>query len=358
MQGSNRIDPMEWRFLLAGATSNETAVSNPAKEWLVDSSWLDASDMAKLEKFKGFDSDFAQNVEAWRAYFDSSTCFKDPLPGKWNDELDLFQKLLILRCLRQDKIQEGIMLFVSDEMEQKFIEPPPFDLPLAYEDSAATIPLIFVLSSGADPTMAWISFAEEVGMSARLDSISLGQGQGPIAERKLAAATKSGAWLLLQNCHLSVSWMPKLEAIVDAFDPAQLHPDFRLWLTAMPSPAFPVSVLQNSVKMTLEPPKGLKANVFGTLKDFNDELLESCNQVDAYKKLCFSLAWFHAVMQERRTFGPLGWNIAYDFSNSDRDCSLKQLKEFLNKYDFVPYKVIVELTSDVKYGVMTGTAGA
>jgi dynein heavy chain, axonemal len=350
MQGSNRIDPMEWRFLLAGATSNETAVSNPAKEWLVDSSWLDASDMAKLEKFKGFDSDFAQNVEAWRAYFDSSTCFKDPLPGKWNDELDLFQKLLILRCLRQDKIQEGIMLFVSDEMEQKFIEPPPFDLPLAYEDSASTIPLIFVLSSGADPTMAWISFAEEVGMSARLDSISLGQGQGPIAERKLAAATKSGAWLLLQNCHLSVSWMPKLEAIVDAFDPAQLHPDFRLWLTAMPSPAFPVSVLQNSVKMTLEPPKGLKANVFGTLKDFNDELFESCNQVDAYKKLCFSLAWFHAVMQERRKFGPLGWNIAYDFSNSDRDCSLKQLKEFLNKYDFVPYKVIVELTGDVNYG--------
>ena len=116
----------------------------------------------------------------------------------------------------------------------------------------------------------------------------------------------------------------------------------------MPSPAFPV--LQNSVKMTLEPPKGLKANVFGTLKDFNDELFESCNQVDSYKKLCFSLAWFHAVMQERRTFGPLGWNIAYDFSNSDRDCSLKQLKEFLNKYDFVPYKVIVELTGDVNYG--------
>jgi hypothetical protein len=46
--------------------------------------------------------------------------------------------------------------------------------------------------------MQWISFAEEVGMSARLDSISLGQCQGPIAERKLAASTKSGAWLLLQ----------------------------------------------------------------------------------------------------------------------------------------------------------------
>ena len=350
MQGDNRIDPLEWRFLLAGATSNDTNLPNPASDWLVQSSWLDVSDLSKLKAFEGFDADFTANVAAWRAYFDSSTCFKDQLPGKWNDCLDLFQKLLILRCLRQDKIQDGIMVFVSHEMDPKFIEPPSFNLPVAFEDATAVTPLIFVLSSGADPTMSWIQFAEDMGFSSRLDSISLGQGQGPIAERKLAAAGKVGSWLLLQNCHLAVSWMPKMETIVDAFDPATLHPDFRLWLTAMPSPQFPVSVLQNSVKMTLEPPKGLKANVIGTFQGFNDEMFESCAQVEPYKRLCFSLSWFHAVMQERRKFGPLGWNIQYDFSNSDRDCSLRQLKEFLDKYDFVPFKVVIELTGDVNYG--------
>ena len=350
MQGDNRIDPLEWRFLLAGATSNDTAIPNPASGWLVESSWLDTSDLSKLERFKGFDSDLQANVGDWRKFFDSNTCYKEDLPGKWNDSLELFQKLLVLRCLRQDKIQEGIMQFVTHEMDQKFIEPPSFNLPLAFEDATSIVPLIFVLSSGADPTMSWISFAEEVGFSARLDSISLGQGQGPIAERKIAAGTKTGSWLLLQNCHLAVSWMPKMEAIVEAFDPAQLHPDFRLWLTAMPSPKFPVSILQNAVKMTLEPPKGLKANVTGTFKDFSDEQFEGCAQADAYKRLCFTLSWFHAVMQERRKFGPLGWNIAYDFSNSDRDCSMTQLRDFLNKYDFVPYKVIIELTGDVNYG--------
>lgn len=93
----------------------------------------------------------------------------------------------------------------------------------------------------------------------RIHAISLGQGQGPVAERMVSNATQNGDWIFLQNCHLAASWMLRMEAMVKGFLAADavIHEDFRLFLSSMPDKCFPVSVLQNSVKVTNEPPKGV-----------------------------------------------------------------------------------------------------
>lgn len=51
----------------------------------------------------------------------------------------------------------------------------------------------------------------------RVESISLGQGQGPIAEKLIREALKSGNWVFLQNCHLAVSWMLAMEELIKTF---------------------------------------------------------------------------------------------------------------------------------------------
>ena len=78
-----------------------------------------------------------------------------------------------------------------------------------------------------------------------------------------------------------------------------MHPDFRLWLSSMPTPDFPASVLQSGIKLTCEPPKGVKANVTRTYADMTEGPFESScpSKPVAWKKLLFSLTFFHAVIQ-------------------------------------------------------------
>ncbi len=91
-----------------------------------------------------------------------------------------------------------------------------------------------MLSSGADPTGILLRFAEERRYRERLHVISLGQGQGPKAEKIITDAYANGDWVLLQNCHLAKSWMPELERMVLRFRnevTSSMHEDFRLFLT-------------------------------------------------------------------------------------------------------------------------------
>jgi len=155
---------------------------------------------------------------------------------------------------------------------------------------------------------------------------------------------------VLQNCHLSISWMPTLEQICESMEPDKMHSDFRLWLTSMPSEAFPTSVLQNGVKITKEPPKGLKANLKNTYIKLDNDKLRRTDKPVEFMKLLFGLSFYHAIVVERKKYGPLGWNIPYEFNDTDMDITAAQLELYVSAYAEIPYKVMQQLASVVNYG--------
>ncbi|XP_041081390.1 dynein heavy chain 1, axonemal [Polyodon spathula] len=349
LMNEGQIDMGEWHYLLSGGAVQNCS-PNPAPDWLSDRAWQDILALTGLHNFSNLADSFTEHLGEFKGIFDSSEPHRATLPGSWQTCLDSFQKLLILRCLRADKVTNAMQDFVSITLGQRFIEPQASDLSAVFKESSPTTPLIFVLSPGTDPAADLYKFAEVMKFSKKMNAISLGQGQGPRAEALTHEAMERGKWVFFQNCHLAPSWMPSLERLIETIDVDKVHRDFRLWLTSLPSNKFPVSILQNSSKMTIEPPRGIKANLMKSYSSLSDDFLNSCAKTDKFKSLPLSLCFFHGNAIERRKFGPLGFNIPYEFTDGDLRICIDQLKMFLDEYRETPYKVLKYTAGEINYG--------
>jgi dynein heavy chain len=104
--------------------------------------------------------------------------------------------------------------------------------------------------------------------------------------------------------------------------------------------------------MTNEPPRGFRANLvrsFGNM--IKEEDWEGLPTKELqWKKLLCGLCFFHANVQERRKFGPLGWNIRYAFDESDLETSIAVLRRFLTEQEILPWDALNYVTGQINYG--------
>jgi dynein heavy chain len=158
-----------------------------------------------------------------------------------------------------------------------------------------------------------------------------------------------GHWVFLQNIQLMPDFLKALEKKLDYYAVQQSHPNFRLFLSSDPVKTIPIGLLERSIKLTNEPPQGLKPNMKRAWSTFNrDEFDAKENKI---KTVLFALSYFHSVMLERRKFGPKGWNRGYPFSAGDlRDSSI-----VLNNYlqlnpGKVPWDDLRYIFGEIMYG--------
>ncbi|XP_074107880.1 dynein heavy chain 2, axonemal kl-2 [Cotesia typhae] len=353
LQAQGKINPMEYYFLLKGGIvlDREHQPEKPVT-WLSNESWDNVTELDKFSGLHGIASSFEERARDWYNWYITTEPESMYLPGGWEESLTEFQKILIIRSCRTDRVIFSVTKFIINNLGSRFVEPPVLNIKEVLDDSTAQSPLIFILSPGVDPTAALMQLAENQGMARRFMTLSLGQGQAPIATNMIEAGSQDGSWIFLANCHLSLSWMPTLNKIVESLiNNGHLHPDFRLWLSSSPTSGFPISILQAGVKMTTEPPRGLKANMKRLYGLITTTQFDVCQTKTKYKKLLFALVFFHSILLERRKFQQLGWNVIYSFNDSDFKVSDNILQVYLDDYqEETPWDALKYLIAGVCYG--------
>ncbi|KAH0788142.1 Dynein heavy chain family protein [Histomonas meleagridis] len=329
------------------------SIANPITDWLSDSCWGAVVGLSSLQSFQTLPQDIMTRPKPWQKWCDLETPENEKLPLDYKNKND-FQKLLVIRALRPDRMVNALTQFISNQIGEKYTEDVVFTLQQTYNESTPYISIFFILSPGIDPVKNIEILGEKLGFTENnnnLYNISLGQGQEENALNSLTKASVEGSWVIIQNLHLMGKWLQDLEKHIEKIRlNNDINEKFRIFFTAEPSDDIPPGILQNSIKVTNEPARGMKANLMRALALFNDDNMEQCQKDREYKALLFHLCVFHAIMVERRKFGPQGFNRVYNFNPSDLTICAELLFDSLDQAQPIPWVPLRYLIGEIMYG--------
>ncbi|KAG2426397.1 hypothetical protein HYH02_014824 [Chlamydomonas schloesseri] len=332
----------QWAFFL-GKPVPDSASPPPKPSWVREE---------QAGAFSALAAAFPQLVAAaeladsglWAQWASGAT---DALPGKIaGGKVNPFQQLLLVKAFRPDRLQSAMSSFICGTLNIKSVSPPPFSLKALIEgETRPDEPILFITTPGADPSQELSEYAAQTMGKERYFEVAMGQGQAEKAVTLLRECAKNGDWLVLKNVHLAVSWLPSLEKELLML---QKHDNFRIFLTSEPHPKFPSTLLEMSLKVTFEAPPGMKKNLQRTYEAWSAEYLASGPPIRA--QLLFVLAWFHAVVQERRTYIPQGWTKFYEFSFADLRSGMDVITLATRAGTAPQWPLLLGLLDDAIYG--------
>lgn len=134
-----------------------TQPPKPPFDWITSNAWDNITELEKVlpETFTGVANAITLNPKEWQRWFLSMRPEPEnaPLPGEWETKCEeKLKKMIVLRCLRPDRVIFAIRNFVGDLMKKEFLEVKPTSLQEVFEESEPSTPIIFVLSPGVDPS--------------------------------------------------------------------------------------------------------------------------------------------------------------------------------------------------------------
>ncbi|GAA5960288.1 hypothetical protein JCM21900_000936 [Sporobolomyces salmonicolor] len=318
----NELDEHEFSFLLEGGDAAVTFGGGDAPALLDPTQKQRLQAFERLECFKDVKSHIAEHEDEWRKFLASNSP-ETVVPAVWPDLSPIanaIRRALIVKCLRPDRLLQAFGAFVHLVFEQDLFLQTTYDLgDMVQNEVEAASPVCLCSVPGYDASYRVDSLVATAG--AKCTPVAMGSQEGyALADQAIAAAARTGNWVLLKNVHLAPTWLSQLEKRLQSLSPNR---NFRLFLTMETNPSIPVNILRQGRVLMNEPPPGIRANILDSLRSLTASRLATGPAEKT--RLYFLLAWFHAVVQERLRYVPLGWSKAFEFNDSDQEAALNTI---------------------------------
>ena len=342
--------------------------AHPGFGWISDSQWQAACRLSALEPVQvifgkdGLGGSFAADPAAWQRYIQAQRPLEEALPGALSARLSSFQKLLVLRIFHPGSILAGMAAFVRNWCGVDVSRMPPVEIEAAYEDSMCTIPLLFIIDPGTDPTtdieeFASRHFSDATGSQQQLLTLEATESSLLAFEGCLDRCMEQGKWLFVRNAHMQQDFSQHLQHGFDRLataDDTALDDNFRLWITSFPV-FLSKGIYRMSMRVVWDAPASIRAGLlrsYSTCPMRQDDFMHqhrTQHQNRVFKRCLFAACMMHAALSERSSYGPVGWNRAPDFSALDLAFAMQQVKQVSHQLDQVTVKDVRQALADTVY---------
>ncbi|XP_029192398.2 LOW QUALITY PROTEIN: dynein heavy chain domain-containing protein 1-like [Acropora millepora] len=378
---------------------------SPIPHWLPRRAWLAIDELEVLPAFKGLKNSVANQSEQWREYFNLPAVLLGLTPGDFS-HLTVFQKALLWKTFQPGQLFRVCHDIVLYQVGASMTRSIGYDLEQLYPFTSQSRPVVFLLPSLAileqgeasvlkDPVTDVINLARARGKDGSLLMVTLGDTAS--LEKALICVkegTKTGCWVVLENCHLANNWskefvqqlhtimtmtetIPNHELerqytegslqekpeIIEAEDDL-VHPEFRLWLTTKTNVGLPLPaiLIQNGIKVACEAKENFRDSVRTNFHVVSGSL-NNCTPVwgtaaesSVYKSdiqlyAIYKLAYLHSSLLQRRKYGQMAFSCPYKWFHADLLAGLHALCDMSRaSHASVPIAAVEEMLGYVVYG--------
>jgi dynein heavy chain len=306
------------------------------------------TDQRTIEMKAREEGDVSSLFQYTKHRYEAKKAMEAALSDRIKNIFTILQKICLLRCFRPDRLLKAYETLVTTVLDKRFTNFYPADLEECYEESRPRNALLVLHNQTSDPVTEIFHLNTRMKLHAKINIVALRTGKLKQAKEIVKLSQTKGMWVILQNIHLCPSFLPYLEEKLEELSNREgAHTDFRLWLTSSPTAHLPISILQNCIKITLEPPGGLKSNLIRAWKSVEHQFVNA--KTILQKKLLFGMCYLHSAVQERRKYRGFGWNLPYDFTESDFLASTQEIMDLVQEPP-VPWRLLKYCIAELTYG--------